>query len=385
MKKQSKHLDFEVSKEILKEILSLNKGNKHSGGLIILFNYALVALCIYLTLGISYWFYPLSLIVIGSVHRTFANLLHEGSHNMLASNKIINKIYGAYLTGYPIFHMVIPYQRTHLQGHHRFLGDPEKDPDYHFHIQCGLYNPREKSWIFFTKNLFLAVIGYRSLSYIRYIFRDRIFFDTTGMSKARRKETMWERFYFLLTWVVIITAFAWTGYMVEFLLFWIVPMFTTGIAIGWIAELAEHYPLPESESIPLMLARNRHGWMIENFLFGRHGDRYHLIHHLSPGIPCYNLKTAHQILLKDENYRTWDSIWGGIFTKAQPNTESLLTYVRKYKHWQQQGGREGSESFAFFMLNQYHKLDQREAPPHTNKSKKPVEPQPEEAESQSLV
>lgn len=310
-----------------------------------------------LTLYVSYWCYPIALIVIGSVHRTFANLLHEGSHNLLATNKVLNRIYGAYLTGYPIFHMVMPYMQSHLQGHHGHLGDPEKDPDFHFHIQCGLYNIKEKTWVFFTKNFVLAVIGYRSLAYIRYIFRDRIFFNASGFSPEKRKKVKEERIYFLITWAIIIAVLAWVNGLTLFLFFWIVPMFTTGIAIGWFAELAEHYPLPEVENAPMLLTRNRHGWWIENFLFGRHGDRLHLIHHLSPAIPCYNLKAAHKILLKDECYRAWDGLWGGIFTRTRPGQETLVSYVKKYRNWQRNGGKQANgQSFGLHVLQAYLKL-----------------------------
>lgn len=357
MRIPEKAADFKVSREILKEVLNLNKANNYSGLLIILFNYLLVAICIFLTLEVSYWFYPLSLIVIGSVHRTFANLLHDGSHGILAANKTLNKIYGAYLTGYPIFHMVIPYKQSHLLGHHRYLGDPEKDPDFLFQRECGMYNPQEKNRMFFAKYILLSVLGYRAVSYVRYIFRDRIFFDTKDLPEDKRKQTIRERLYFLATWVVILTSLSLLGFMTQFFFFWIVPMFTTSITIGWLAELAEHYPLPDAENTQLMLTRNRHGWWIENFLFGRHGDRYHLVHHLSPSIPCYNLKAAHQIFLKDDHYRAWDSLWGGIFTKVGPNKVTLIKYVKKYKNWQQGGSKTSDDqSFGYRILRSHQRL-----------------------------
>ncbi|WP_274597437.1 hypothetical protein [Pseudomonas sp. SST3] len=30
--------------------------------------------------------------------------------------------------------------------------------------------------------------------------------------------------------------------------FWLVPLFTTAVAVGWIIELAEHYPMPAVET-----------------------------------------------------------------------------------------------------------------------------------------
>ena len=364
MRIPEKSSDFKVSKELLKDILKLNRADNHTGFFIILFNYLLVAICIFLTLKISWWFYPLSLIVIGSVHRTFANLLHDGSHGILAVDKTLNRIYGAYLTGYPIFHMVMPYKQSHLLGHHRHLGDPKKDPDFLFQRQCGMYDPEEKHWQFFARNIVLAMLGYRSIAYIRYIFRDRIFFDASSLSEDKRRSVIRERISFLATWVVILTGLLLFGVMKEFFFFWIVPMFTTTIAIGWLAELAEHYPLPDAENTQLMMTRNRHGWWIENFLFGRHGDRFHLIHHLSPSIPCYHLKAAHRILLKDDCYLAWDSLWGGIFTRVGPDKETLISYVRKYKDWQRKGAlTPDGQSFGFQILRSYLRLIGKNAAP----------------------
>lgn len=37
------------------------------------------------------------------------------------------------------------------------------------------------------------------------------------------------------------------GVIGQLLLFWLVPLFTMAVAVGWIIELAEHYPLPAAE------------------------------------------------------------------------------------------------------------------------------------------
>ncbi|UII33618.1 fatty acid desaturase family protein [Fulvivirga ulvae] len=342
-----------ISKSILREVHTLRGANKYSGLLIVLFNYLLIAFSVMICVQFSYWFYPISLIIIGSVQRVFANLLHEASHGLLSSNKRLNQILGTYFTSFLICHLLIPYKQTHLRGHHPYCGDEEKDPDYNFQIACGLYDTKEGYRMFFIKNIVLSIIGYRTIEYIRYIYRDRIFFDTSQLSEERTRKFRRERLQFFITWAVVFATVILSGVLLEFFLFWIIPLFTSYVTIGWLAEMAEHYPLPESEKSELLLTRNRHGNMIENFIFGRHGDRYHLVHHLCPSIPCYKLREAHEVLRKDTNYREWDNIWGGIFSKGKPGTETLLSYTKKYRKWE--GGEPGM-SFGLHMLGEYRGL-----------------------------
>jgi fatty acid desaturase len=293
--------------------------------------HAVIAGSIYLTLAVSYWFYPIALVLIGSGQRTFANILHEAAHFHFAKNRLLNFIGGTVLTSYLIFHMFTPYRNSHVGFHHRHFGDPENDPDYNFHILLGLYEAKESHAQFIWKNLILALIGYRSWEYIKYIYHDRILFSEDKVVIRMPISITTDRLLFAATWIMVLSLVAWFNVWLEFLLFWIVPCFTTYIAIGWCAELAEHYPLPESEDRRLLMTRNRKGWAIENFLFGRHNDRYHLVHHIFPTIPFCNLKRAHDVLLQDDAYRQWDAMWGGIFTRRHPDEETLISYVKKYK------------------------------------------------------
>lgn len=45
----------------------------------------------------------------------------------------------------------------------------------------------------------------------------------------------------------------------------------------------------------------------------------HLIHHLFPAIPFWNLKKAHHILMQDDGYRFINERFGGIFVSGNKN------------------------------------------------------------------
>ncbi|WP_228022233.1 MULTISPECIES: fatty acid desaturase [unclassified Pseudomonas] len=137
-------------------------------------DYAIIAFVIYLSLGISYWFYPLSLFLIGTTQRALANILHESVHKMLAETQAINWFAGTFLSGYLLFHLHQCYVVSHIKSHHVRLGLPEKDPDYAFHLKCGLYDVNQSEREFFLKNVLMALSGFRTLQCIKYIVNDRV-------------------------------------------------------------------------------------------------------------------------------------------------------------------------------------------------------------------
>ena len=78
---------------------------------------------------------------------------------------------------------------------------------------------------------------------------------------------------------------------------------------------------------PLPNVRNRYAAWYERLIIGMHGDNYHLTHHLLPGIPHWTLAKATKILREDRDFRAWDDVWGGIFSKKTPERVSFIGYV----------------------------------------------------------
>ncbi len=65
--------------------------------------------------------------------------------------------------------------------------------------------------------------------------------------------------------------------------------------------MAEHSGL--NNDTELTANRNTFGMHWTLFLLHPHHDNYHLVHHLFPAIPHYNLKKAHTILMQNKKYR----------------------------------------------------------------------------------
>ncbi|MBL4544308.1 MAG: hypothetical protein JKP98_13565 [Rhodobacteraceae bacterium] len=91
--------EFEINSQILRKLTTLTDTSNLAAIRALLFDYAVIAFAVYIAVGISYWLYPISLILIGSTQRAFVNLLHETVHGMLAKNKVLNFLESPKLPG----------------------------------------------------------------------------------------------------------------------------------------------------------------------------------------------------------------------------------------------------------------------------------------------
>ncbi|MCY7917198.1 guanitoxin biosynthesis L-arginine gamma (S) hydroxylase [Bacillus vallismortis] len=314
------YLHYRFSKEITTELRPLYKSNNYRGLVGIVYDFLVIAVAIYLC-QINYLFYPLSVLLIGSRQRALATILHDASHLCLAKNKKLNYFLGTYLSGYLIGQEFNIYKDSHVKGHHTHLGNPDKDPDYQYHLDIGLYKLNSHKhflYKYILKPLFLLNI----ISYSYYVFKNRM---------LQFKKHPRQYFYMSVYWLIILAVIIYFGVFHYFLLFWVVPFFTSFMAIGWFIELAEHYPLVYRNNESLKMTRNRYSHWLEAFFLSIHGEAYHLTHHLQASIPYWNIKKAHLIMMKDENYKTLNSYMGGVFFSSNSNPPLIKDLIKNQK------------------------------------------------------
>lgn len=254
-------------------------------------------------------FYPLSILIIAARQRGLASILHDAVHNRAAKWRILNNFIGKYLSGYLILQDFKAYQKSHVFSHHNFLGNHERDPDYQFYIKIGLYNNLSRKE-FFWNYVLSPIVLLKTKAYLCYLFK----FRTESFAK-NQKESMAMMAY----WLSIIVLIYYLGFLGDLFLYWIVPYVTVFPVIGYIIEVAEHYPLIGSNPQIIYSTRNRFSHWIESLFLSIHNENYHLTHHLRPGIPFWNIPKAHKIMLQDKIYREVNEKFGGIFISSNNN------------------------------------------------------------------
>lgn len=268
---------------IEQEIRRLFKLNNWRGVLALFADYFMIIFAIFISKECIY-LYPISIFVIGSRQRAFATLMHESVHGTLAKNKTLNYILGSFFSGFLIFQSYSKYKKSHIRKHHAFLGDSVNDPDYNYHLSLGIYKNSQKKKIdlrFQKLNIFKKIA-----TYPLYLISQRVNIFTASDSQA----------IFAIAYILtILTCIFTLGCFKLFVLYWLIPLFTSFIVIGFFIELAEHYPMVHGGNLDIQMSRNRFSHGLEAFFLGIHNENFHLIHHLRPGIPFWNMKRAHTV------------------------------------------------------------------------------------------
>lgn len=301
--------------DLVQRLRPLHTLNRFSGPLAWLSDVAVIAAAVALARW-NAWLYPLALLLIGSRQRALASLLHEACHRTLCSHRLTNNLIGRFGAGYPVFQSFDAYIRSHVVHHHAHLGDAQLDPDYRQYLQTGLFDVRDRL-DFVWRHLLRTLLLLNVPQYLNYLRVHRF-----GELLRRRPEALG----FIATHAVLAALFTaaagWPGY----LLFWLLPYLTTFQVIGWLSEMAEHYPMVQRGGCNMDMTRNRFPAWWERLFIGMHGDNFHLVHHLFPGLPFWNLGRAHAVLMAHPRYRRLNAAWGGIVS-AGPGRRSVVDQV----------------------------------------------------------
>jgi fatty acid desaturase len=112
-------------------------------------------------------------------------------------------------------------------------------------------------------------------------------------SEKLRNEARHDRNAVIAFHLMALGLFAWSGYLVEYLVLWIVPLVTVVQAILRLRAIAEHGATTDFSS-PLTAARTNvlPGWL--EWLIFPHRVNYHIEHHLYASVPHYNLPALHR-------------------------------------------------------------------------------------------
>lgn len=237
------------------------------------------------TAGLSrLFFHPLSYLaaafVIATRQHALLIIMHDGAHFRLSNKRLLNDLTSDFLTAFP-FLASTSWYRNHHAEHHRHL-NTERDPDWARKVQSP-------EWQFPQAPAHLAKTLLKQVVFGGFEWVSLMVLMGVKAPEGRRAKIL--KLVYYLTAVTVIQALnLWT----ELALYWAVPLLFIFPSLQRFRSMTEHFGLERSHEFKD--ARNTEAGPVESFLLSPHGTNYHLVHHLFPGIPHYNLAKAHEEL-----------------------------------------------------------------------------------------
>jgi fatty acid desaturase len=257
----------------------------------------LVVLAAAIGAGLYFWPKPLVLLVcvliIGTRQHALFVIAHDAAHYLLYQDRALNDLVGracATLQGLSM----CTYRVIHRLHHNNLYG--ELDPDTALH---GGY-PRGR--VYLIKKLLKDLSGLTAWKTYAYFLGGAPALNTKtnvalrpldDTSQKLRSEAHNDRNFVIAFHVVALAAFGASGYLIEYLVLWILPLVTVVQAILRLRAIAEHGATTDFSS-PLTAARTNVAPAWLEWLIFPHHVNYHIEHHLYASVPHYNLPALHR-------------------------------------------------------------------------------------------
>ena len=265
----------------------------------VLHDFAVLAAAI--ALGLYFWPNPtvllVSILVIGSRQHALFVIAHDAAHYLLYESRLLNEIVGracAMVQGLSM----CTYRVIHRLHHNNLYG--ALDPDTALH---GGY-PRGRAYL--VKKLLKDLSGLTAWKTYAYFLGGAPALNTAtnvavrpldDTSEKLRAEARHDRNAVIFFHLALLSLFAASGYLVQYLVLWVLPLVTVVQAILRLRAIAEHGATTDFSS-PLTAARTNvaPAWLA--WLIFPHHVNYHIEHHLYASVPHYNLPALHREMTK---------------------------------------------------------------------------------------
>src|SRR3954467_4273880 len=256
-----------------------------------------LVLAVTIALALVYWPNPLVLvpavIIIGTRQHALFVITHDAAHYLLYERRWLNDLVGracAMIQGLSM----CTYRVIHRLHHNNLYGP--LDPDTALH---GGY-PRGR--LYLMKKLAKDLSGLTAWKTYAYFLGGAPALNTATNTALRplddtseklRREAREDRNAVVFLHVVLLFLFAISGYLVQYLVLWVLPLLTVVQAILRLRAIAEHGATTDFSS-PLTAARTNIGPAWLRWMIFPHGVNYHIEHHLYASVPYYNLPQLHE-------------------------------------------------------------------------------------------
>jgi fatty acid desaturase len=276
-------------------VQSLSRRSAWKATAALLHDLAVLALAI--AAALYFWPNPavilVSVLVIGTRQHALFVIAHDAAHYLLYERRSLNDLVGRACAAAQGLSMCT-YRVIHRLHHNNLYG--ELDPDTALH---GGY-PRGRAYL--AKKLLKDLTGLTAWKTYAYFLGGAPALNTAtnvalrpldDTSAKLRQEAKRDRNLVIMLHIGLLLVFAWAGYLVEYLVLWILPLVTIVQAILRLRAIAEHGASTDFSS-PLTAARTNTAPAWLEWAIFPHQVNYHIEHHLYASVPHYNLPALHR-------------------------------------------------------------------------------------------
>jgi fatty acid desaturase len=283
-------------KALPKEVVqSLTRRSAWRASVAVVHDFAVIATAI----AVALYFWPnplvifLSVVLVGTRQHALFVIAHDAAHYLLYERRWLNDLVGRACATVQGLSMCT-YRVIHRLHHNNLYG--ALDPDTALH---GGY-PRGKAYL--VKKLLKDLSGVTAWKTYAYFLGGAPALNTAtnvalrpldDTSEKLRTEAKRDRNLVVAFHALLLLVFAATGYLIEYLVLWVLPLVTVVQAILRLRAIAEHGATTDFSS-PLTAARTNTGPAWLEWLIFPHHVNYHIEHHLYASVPHYNLPALHR-------------------------------------------------------------------------------------------
>ena len=258
------------------------------GGLLILHAWTVIAVCMFV---FARWPNALTFFIcsalIGGRQLGLSILMHDAAHRVLMRHSGLNDFSGHWLAGGAVGAHMYSYRPYHLT-HHRHT-QQDDDPD------LVLSRPFPVASSSLWRKIWRDMSGQTG-------FKQRLAQWRAGMgndgSTMLRLQRLWQTEKALLLSNMVLFGVLWAcDQPMLFLWMWWLPLLTWFQLFSRIRNIAEHAVTGDRNN-RLRNTRTTFANYLERLFVAPYWVNFHLEHHLFTFVPCWKLKNAHQLLIK---------------------------------------------------------------------------------------
>ena len=270
--------------------------------------YLTTALLIFVSIKLTYYnflFYIPCIFLIAGRQGAFVQLVHEASHFLVSKNNKLNDFFGNYLCAFPIGVNFAGFRSGH-NNHHVNTATPTDSP-----TDLDKYKVVDTKKFDLYKLFIKDLVGISALEVFLSYGKNKT--ETVNIEKKSKKKFFLTLTKLSLTQMLILALFGFN--IINYILFWIIPLISPHMFLMRIRGLAEH---GQSNQLGCTAETNSAGTFytrsfltevnsyksaivvfLEKILIGSFNVNFHHEHHIFPNIPWYNLKKLSKLISKN--------------------------------------------------------------------------------------